>query len=548
MTTRKKNTLYWAILAVCGVLFYILNLYTPFQHDDFAYAFYYAEDSSVVRPTSDPITWSTLLPSMWHHYCCVNGRFTSHLLIQIFCGLLGKCFFNVCNSLIFIVFLHVAVRLSVRNNSVTCLSAIILALFLFFQNQGQTMLWLSGAINYLWTATFALCTMYYILNHDSTRSSWLRMCLMFAAGVFVGWMQESITIGLSAGLFIWYLLNRDKFHGDNAALVAGLWTGTILLVLSPGTYSRLSEGNDLVTDVDILQFISMRAIGMTLELTYCMLPLIAIIVSLLVLKNRDMRKDIGMLVLVFVATLGFVYLLGAYGGRIYFGVVTFSLVLILSYCSKIIKYNSSCLRIVFVLIALTISGSQYLKALKVAKAYTRYTDEISAKIKLTDGDTVVFGADPFKGENEWVLNLGYSEDKYNFHNRVRAFYYQKQSMQVLSPSLYSIYESSLIDSEKEDTDLTAFYEGQEYPVYRLPSDKYWLIELSHAPSISKRIKACFKMDADAEQLTNKQRFIRYLLNTLPKDQEIDMAFTLSDSDKTYILFRKRDNVDAITLK
>ena len=38
MKPQTKNTLYWGLLILVGVFFYLMNLYTPFTHDDYAYA------------------------------------------------------------------------------------------------------------------------------------------------------------------------------------------------------------------------------------------------------------------------------------------------------------------------------------------------------------------------------------------------------------------------------------------------------------------------------------------------------------------------------
>ena len=150
-----QRLLYLILLLIIGVWFFYLNLNTPFMHDDLAYHFYYDENSAIERPTSEPITsfWQ-IFPSMWNHYNAVNGRYTSHFIIQLFCGLIGKSVFNVFNTLVFLLFIDLIVVLSFGSRQLLPLSIVIFSIVFLLPFPGQTMLWLTGSINYLWAATF----------------------------------------------------------------------------------------------------------------------------------------------------------------------------------------------------------------------------------------------------------------------------------------------------------------------------------------------------------------------------------------------------------
>ena len=101
MNIKRNDIIYVVLLVVVAVLMFVLNTNTPFLHDDFAYHFYYDKHSEMVRPTSIPIiSFWEIIPSMWHHYCCVNGRFTSHIILQVFCSLMQ--YLDVCVVVAFI--------------------------------------------------------------------------------------------------------------------------------------------------------------------------------------------------------------------------------------------------------------------------------------------------------------------------------------------------------------------------------------------------------------------------------------------------------------
>ena len=59
---------YYILLIIIGGVFYIMNYYTPFMHDDYAYCFFYDNNSEIIRPTSIRITsFLQLLESQFNH-------------------------------------------------------------------------------------------------------------------------------------------------------------------------------------------------------------------------------------------------------------------------------------------------------------------------------------------------------------------------------------------------------------------------------------------------------------------------------------------------
>lgn len=542
MKKKQRDTAYWCLLGIFGVVFFILNWYTPFQHDDFAYVYYYAQDSEIIRPTSTPVTWSTLIPSMWHHYFCVNGRFTSHLLVQIFCGLLGKNMFNIFNAFIFVLLIHLLVRFSSHRNSIAFMCAAVAAIFMFAPAPNQTLLWMTGAINYLWTTTFALSIIYYIQYHKNPTDSKLKIVLTFLIGLFVGWMQESITIGVSGALFIWFAFNKKRFVGSKAALAIGLWIGTLCIIFSPGTFNRISTGNEMVVDADLIQQITSRILGVSLE--FNALPFAALITAIVILCNRKLRQDLILPVCLFICTMVFVYLLGLKETRIYFGLVIFGILLLLCFCNRKFKLQSRFLKYTFIGITLAYSSFEAISAIGEAKRYCDYTAQTSLRIEHSNDEAIIEYV-PYQFESKWILNMGMSPDRHNFHNRVRAFFYKKEAIQALSSGIYSLYEQSLFDTAKLPTKIVATYKNKQYPVFEIPEENIFLIKIQSVEVPDKKISAIYTKDCDTSVMTSRQRIIRYLLNTLPSKQVEKNTFALSDNNGSYIIFPKE--LDAIKI-
>lgn len=545
MKKRQIDTVYWCLLGLFGVLFFMLNWYTPFQHDDFAYVYYYAQDSDIIRPTSTPVTWGSLIPSMWHHYCYVNGRFTSHLLVQIFCGLLGKTMFNPLNTLIFVLLIHLLVRFSSHRNSIAYLCASVAAIFMFAPAPKQTLLWMTGAINYLWTATFALAIIYYIQYHKTTTDSTLKVVLAFIIGLFVGWMQESITVGVSGALFIWFVFNKKSFVGTKAALAVGLWIGTLCIILGPGTFSRISTGDELVVEADFIQHISSRLLGVSLEFNF--IPFAALISSIIILCNRKLRQNLMLPVCLFLCTMIFVYLLGIRETRIYFGLVIFGILLLLCFCNHWLKLQSRFLKYTFIGITLAYSSFEAMSTIGEVKRYSDYTAITALSIEHSDDEAIIEYV-PYPIKSKWILNLGMSPDRYDFHNRVRAFYYNKKAIQAFPPGIYSLYEQSLFDTAKLPTEIVATYRNKNYPVFEIPKENIFLIKIQKSLVPDKKLSAIYTKDCDTSVMTSRQRMIRYLLNTLPSKQVQNNTFSLSDNNGSYIIFPKEPDVIKIDLE
>ena len=75
---NKKVISIIIVLIVTGVLFFILNFYTPLFADDYYYSFSCA--------TREPIeSVMDIVESQIAHYSSINGRFVTHFLLNYFC-------------------------------------------------------------------------------------------------------------------------------------------------------------------------------------------------------------------------------------------------------------------------------------------------------------------------------------------------------------------------------------------------------------------------------------------------------------------------------
>lgn len=202
------NRQYLVVLFVIFFSFLVLNIFTPFNGDDYLYAFNYF-DWSRIENIKD------VFESQCTHYQEVNGRFVPHIFEQIFSGITGKWLFNVLNALIQTILVLLVVKriclrdLFYRDKYVIITGFSFLAcLFLFFY-PGQSMLWMAGGLNYLWPTVLALVLL--ILFEKGNNP--IRSLPIFLLSLLSGWFQEGISIPFIATLwvlFVFYKRHRNK--------------------------------------------------------------------------------------------------------------------------------------------------------------------------------------------------------------------------------------------------------------------------------------------------------------------------------------------------
>ena len=226
-------------LAIVGLAYLVLNFLTPEYHDDFVYKFMF-EGGGVnyghrVQDVGD------LIQSQVCHYSTVNGRSLVHFLVQLFTGLLGKQVFNVVNAIIFCIFIGLLKRSWGKRHDLLGM-AVALVLVLLMPRFKDTMLWMTGSINYLWSAT---ATLLFLMIYEKRRHQAVdkRMPLTLVAAFLLGWTHEGITLPLAAALVIYHLSALKRDLGQQ-----GLWLAFAgRRVLRQGGYSHGGSTKQLYT-------------------------------------------------------------------------------------------------------------------------------------------------------------------------------------------------------------------------------------------------------------------------------------------------------------
>ena len=332
---NKSSISYFIYLFSLGIIFYLLNIYTPLWSDDWHY--------NLIYNTNIPIkSIKDIFTSQYSHYFICNGRFTPHFIIQYFDGIAGIEWFNIANSIVFVLFIHLITHISAplkRNNiSIATITAFIV--FLLPYNFNECFLWMSGACNYMWTATIWMLFHCIFLKDIKNKKVYP---LLFLYGIITGWTQEGVILGACAGYFFYFLLNRNKLTPMRTWLISGLYIGTALLVFSPAAYNRAQASGTF--SLNIYSYIN----GL-LSLQYARILLFTIITLLIFSFKRgiDFKKFIKeniFFVAAILTLIAFIIIIKNYFYRAFFGFEFFTLIILIKLLSKI-NYNKTFITII----------------------------------------------------------------------------------------------------------------------------------------------------------------------------------------------------------
>ena len=116
----SKINLSMFALVLVGILYYMQDQYMISQGDDYMYQFIVPNDSrpfnvSLIDPQVEriPITsFSDVIESNKNAYMNSNGRFLVHCIVQKCCTFLSQNVFVVINTIMFLLFVFLVVKLS----------------------------------------------------------------------------------------------------------------------------------------------------------------------------------------------------------------------------------------------------------------------------------------------------------------------------------------------------------------------------------------------------------------------------------------------------
>ena len=259
----KKKTL---VILLFFSLIFALNNYTIFTSDDIAYQYVFLDH--VPSPQTHRVeTLADLIESINSHYNMQNGRSLSHFILQ---GVLifGKPSFNILNSLAYILVGYLIICHIFRDKTKRTWKIYLLVysfMFLFLPQFGQSVLWVSGAVNYLWMLAITLA--YTLAFRKWDLGEEVNSVFAVILGVLAGAASENgggMAI-MFAGLFVikWFI-DKKKIPLASLISIIGAILGLIYQLVSPGNLIRTSDPSaypSFISRLKLLLIISFKSLG-----------------------------------------------------------------------------------------------------------------------------------------------------------------------------------------------------------------------------------------------------------------------------------------------
>lgn len=448
---NKTSYLYWGYLFIFGIIFYLMNVLTPFYIDDWHYQFKYG--------TTIPIqSISDILESQYKHYFQMNGRFIPHFIVQFFDGIAGKAIFNIANTFIFLVFIHLLPKvITHKSTNNILLSSIFLFIIVTFSTMfGEWYLWMSGACNYLWTATF-LIIFHYMLFFCQIKYK-LLYPLLFIWGVICGWTNESIVIGAGVGYFLYFLTNYNHITTARLFLLTGFYCGIIFLIIAPSNFNRAINTGTFDS------FNLMSYIWTLISLKKLSILSILFLFVLLSTYNKTILNFIKnniFIIISLIISICFIILIKTGSSRAHFGVFFFSLILVLKFIATINNVKP----LFYLSIIILLIGTFPIIS-TAAKNYHEYQNLIS-QIKKTNNGIICTNevyVHPFI--DKYIVKLYTSEYNEFYSGYMKTYYENKYIAKAFNKSqIVFIPQKFMMELQDKPETYNKFIIPSQYPFY-----------------------------------------------------------------------------------
>lgn len=352
---RKLEIFFIIAFVFCTV--FILNYYTQYTSDDYMYHYFF--DYGMPHEETRVLESIWEIPkSMINHYNLWNGRVFVHGIIQFFM-MFDKNIFNVFNTIIYII-----LGLIIYKHIFPCskeyipiwLLSIYILMWIFIPIFGQSVLWLSGSINYLWMAVIILAFLFpyrkHEYNYENKKDSLLMIILMFIFGFFAGASKENgsgAMIMMEIFFVIYWKYKKINIPKWSIVGIISSIIGLVFILVAPGN-SKIETVPGANGIFSILTVISVYK-------NFIFIPFVIFIIAIFYIFISK-KYNIHDFIIKFYISFIFVISAIASVGALLF--------------SPIVAYRSAIFGVIFIIIAIGIAYSKLFEISKSKKNKTNY--------------------------------------------------------------------------------------------------------------------------------------------------------------------------------
>lgn len=242
MKNLRENSRYGYIYTIpfiaMGIIGFLFSYFAEWYADPIAYKYFQPPGLDDL-----PERYVNGLKDIWYsqcnHYNVTNGRFFIHFIVQIFCGLLGKFWFAVCNGAVWGALPWLTVKFC--SNGKYTFSASLTACMLIFGLLLPLRFDPAFQINYAWSALLLVGWLMIFFGKGSHS-----IAALICAGLFsflCGESNESFSVPMCMAAAAYACARRFRLTPMQWICAVFLGIGAIVLVMAPGNWLRFSSIN-----------------------------------------------------------------------------------------------------------------------------------------------------------------------------------------------------------------------------------------------------------------------------------------------------------------
>ena len=447
----------------------VMNVLTPYKEDDMGF--------TLIDGVWTPVrTLGDLLQSCRNHYIGTNGRLAD-LVPALFAAFLGKGAFNVCNALVFGLFAHLVTLLSAQRRSITVLAMLLAVVGTCFPIPGETMLWMAGSANYLWAITASLLLIYVLQHRQGTPLGFGKGLLLLLGAIVAGGFNEATSIGIFAGLCLYYIFNRSKFDRWAAVALAGYLIGLLIIVSSPAAWNRAAADGGIVTNLAFGDLLKARFHIFHEKVWQFYLPAAALVVGIIALALKQGKAVWrSKWTYIFICLSLVLFILGLRQERAYAPWAAVSFIILATGIDWLLTRWPDWMRAVVIGVTLALTAFTYGRGIKALHDYQQYDRQVVSEITASPSQAILLERQ-FDRYNRFIKPMNYQSTNFFGHENVYRAYYGKENVQFVSDSIHVRYhEGRLLDGAQP---LTASTDRPDLigNAYTIPGQNYMAVEL-----------------------------------------------------------------------
>ena len=425
---------YWGLLAAACAVMLVMSILTTLKEDDLAY-------SLVEGPWTPVNTFGDVLRSFGYHYFNSNGRIAD-LLAMLFSGLLGKTVFNICNAIVFGLMLHLLSLLSTGRRSLLAVSMFLAVVGTCYPVPGETMLWMAGSCNYMWSITASLGLMAFV-NRLKGRLGWGKGLLLLLGAFVAGALNEATSFGFLAGWCLYCVFNRGRISRAELLSVLGYMAGVAFIVASPGAWER-AAGGDIVINLPFADLMSSRWHIFVEKMWRFYLPVAALIIGLAVLltgRAKAVVKNVWTWIFLCMALVMFA--LGINHERAYAPLATVAFIIIATVADALLRWRWT--RVAVTIVSLALAVFTFARGIKALNDYRMIDRQVTDEL-VGSPSQAVLQERQFESYNRFIKPINCISTNFFAHEVIYRAYYDKSNVQFVADSVYvRFHEDRLLD-------------------------------------------------------------------------------------------------------